>query len=736
MEAKFSFNEIDSVTNQLKETSDMILCYSYTDNYIFFGTVKGAIHIIEIDNNEGMQFGPYNQPIKDIFSQNDSFAYVSQSKVALLNKKTCKESFSLSSNSFEKVLIWSNYLGNLSLVCASATTLSIIQKGWVNTNVKQLKCSFEYIQSIKINGNLVCVLDSKEAKILNLTTEEVLFTAKLDNGQGHFHWMTSESLLFSTGLELDILKYKLNEKNNKDSIMQSEKVMLAVVPYSISSIRNKYIIFNSDDKVYMLGDKREILTSQKLFGYGKLVSSNRIESRFLFLTSHKIFIVNMPNIKEHILNLIKEFKLDQAKILIDKFNITALTELQPFIDELVKRNQFDDAATFINKSEINPSQEYFRDLISTFAENYKLHLIISHLPYIENQFLNSLIIHSLISHPELLLDYLKKYPESFVFDTNLLAKLKALGFSETLLEILLFHGQLMDALELCLNSKSEKTFELVEKSQERFAEFVRIPDFYQKIFGIDAQRALRICQKNNVELDDIINWLSSDLIIKVLSELPELNLRQEIILLDEIIAYSPEALKDLLVKFTHLTIENILEKLKLSKFDELRISLLQKLGKDEEILQILQQNFNVRVKYLKNFPELWAETLNEAKQSKDLIRKVLPYIHFYEEGLAFIQTLDFQEFNKEIQNFIMNFGQSVKLHKLSVSSAKYEKFLIFKKLFKEHSRGIYFNLGTKCSKCLKVIQEFSCLRLRKCGHHSHKDCLDKCLLCIDPSILH
>ena len=403
MEAKFTFNEIESVTFELKEISDSILCYSYTDSSIFFGTAKGAIHIIDIDQNEGMIFGPYNQPIKDIFSQGDNFAYVSLSKVALLNKKNRKESFSYSSNSFEKVSIWSTSLGNSALVCASASNLYILQKGWVNTSVKQLKYAFQSIQSIKINGHLISVIDSEKAEILNLATEEVLFSSKLEDGQGLFHWMSSESLLFTTGLGLDVLKYRGNEK---DSITLSERIMLPVVPNSISSIRSQYIIFNTE-KVYMLGIKRENLICQSLPGYGKLVSSNKIESKFLLVTSSQVFIVNLPNIKESILGLIKEFKLDQAKILIDKYYITALSDLQPFIDDLIRRNQFEDAANFIVKSGLNPDQEYSRDLISVFAQNYKLHLISAQVPYIENQFLNTLIVHSLSDHTELLINYLK-----------------------------------------------------------------------------------------------------------------------------------------------------------------------------------------------------------------------------------------------------------------------------------------------------------------------------------------
>jgi hypothetical protein len=348
--------------------------------------------------------------------------------------------------------------------------------------------------------------------------------------------------------------------------------------------------------------------------------------------------------------------------------------------------------------------------------------------------MNTLVIHSLSSHPDLLLNYLKKIPETFTLEKTLLGLIKSSGFSDGLLDILLQRNLQNDAFELCLSAGSEKTFELLEKFPDKNLEFSQVSGFYQKIFEINSEKAFKFCENRHNSTFDVLEWLSPDRIIRVLAQ-QELDLKQEEIFLDKILQNSPEELKKYLQKFRYLSIDQILEKIQDTKLDDLKVFLYQQQENKAEVLKILKINFSVRINYLKNYPELWMETLNEARESIEKTRQVLHKIHYFENALDFIKTLDFEQFDKEIRRFIMKFGSLVKLHKLSVSAARKEEFLIFKQLFEEYSKGIIFTFGSRCCKCRKEIYELSMVRLRKCGHHSHKDCLEKCTLCIDASIL-
>ena len=70
------------------------------------------------------------------------------------------------------------------------------------------------------------------------------------------------------------------------------------------------------------------------------------------------------------------------------------------------------------------------------------------------------------------------------------------------------------------------------------------------------------------------------------------------------------------------------------------------------MLQILQVNFDVRLQYLKHYPDLWPKTLLEATESVTKIKKVLGYFHYYENSLEFVAELNFKEFEPEIKEFI------------------------------------------------------------------------------------
>lgn len=146
----------------------------------------------------------------------------------------------------------------------------------------------------------------------------------------------------------------------------------------------------------------------------------------------------------------------------------------------------------------------------------------------------------------------------------------------------------------------------------------------------------------------------------------------------------------------------------------------------------MNENFDVRLAYIKYYPDLWPDTLKECKNSIQKTRKVLQYLHLYSDSLNFIKDLEFKEYEGEIKEFIKKQGKIVDIYKNSLSASKLEEFHAFQLLYKEYCRGILYNPPFVCCRC---AQPLTSARLRKCGHHSHKDCCEKCIFCIDPNFL-
>jgi hypothetical protein len=728
MGENFNFQGIaEEVTKLLAKDKDEMTAFGISDNFISFGTFNGYVHFLFLETNEGILIGPYS-PIKDISCLGDSVAYISGKQVTLYNIKNQRDTFSTTVQDPIKISICSSLLGNIALVCATIDAILIIQRGWVTTNTRTLKIRTQGIYELQAHCHLGCYADSTGVQILNLTTEEAIYETKVQRGIAKFHWMSQTTLLIVTGNSIQVLNY--TQTQNKDTISLIDKIDLDFIPLSIASFNQSNIVLLSH-KLIILNSQKEIVFSTIPPVTGHLLSNNRTNSPFFILGSNQIFKVELPNAKEKIKILVQELKFDKAYELTERFKLDYTEVLLPHIDHCMRANNFEQAAQLISQK-LSPGDKSFIKIVESFIKARKLHLIAHCIPYIEDETFNNLIFTELNDHKDLLENYLKKWPLVMLTKSSVINKIKKIGFNDILIDNFIKLGKTTEALKIALDVKSKKCFEIIDKHPETFTLFMEIPNFLSELFTLDCVAAGILCESNKMEIPKVLEWLPSELIIKFLMSYKKLDLELEKILFQELLSNNPGSLIEFVGKIKFIDLEFILNTVKNTKLDELKIFIWRKLNNEEEVAKILRENFDVRLLYIKHYPGLWKETLEEAKYSTSKTKKVIEYLHYYPDSISYIKNLDFKGYEFEIKQYIKKQGKILDIYKNSLSAAKLEEFYEFRGLFKEYCKGIAFSPPFVCCKC---AQPLTSVRLRKCGHHSHKDCFDECIFCIDPHFL-
>ena len=540
--------------------------------------------------------------------------------------------------------------------------------------------------------------------------------------------MSEKTLLVSTGITIEILSY--SQTLNKDEIILIDRICLESVPTSLASFNQSNIVLLCQNLIILNSKKETIFTTVPPIN-GKLLSNNKINSPFFLIGCNQIFRVELPNVKEQIKVLVSEFKFEKAYELTERFKLDYSEVLYPNIEYYMKLQKFEDAARLVNEK-LNHNDKFFVNVIQSFCFNHKLHLIAKSIPYIEDENLNNFILSELGEYKDLLKEFIQKWPLTMLTKSSMITKIKKLGFNDVLIDNFLKLGKTTEALKVALDVKSIKCFEILEKYPETFTLFLEIPNFLSELFALDCFTAGNLCETNHMEIPKVLEWLPSELIIKFLLQYQKLDLELEKILFEELLKYSPELLFEFINKVKFLSLDYILSIVQNSKLDSIKVHILRKLNNEAEVSKILNENFDVRLAYIKYYPDLWPDTLKECKNSIQKTRKVLQYLHLYSDSLNFIKDLEFKEYEGEIKEFIKKQGKIVDIYKNSLSASKLEEFHEFQLLYKEYCRGILYNPPFVCCRC---AQPLTSARLRKCGHHSHKDCCDKCIFCIDPNFL-
>ena len=711
----------------LARDKDEMTAFGISDDFISIGTFNGYVHFLFMNSNEGMVIGPFS-PIKDICCLGEYVAYLSGRQITLYNPKNQKEYFTIAVQDAIKVSICSNNPKLYTLVCATRNSLIGITKGWMSPNTKNFGYPVQGVSELTAHGHLACVVDFARLQVLSLTEERSYYETAVQRGYGKFHWMSNTTLIAVTGLLIEVISY--SQSSGKDELNVVDRIELECIPFSIASFNQSHIVLLSANLVILTLQKKIIFTGIPPIN-GKLLSNNKNNSPFFLAGSNQLYKVELPNIKEKIRILVHEFKFEKAYIFCEQFKIDTNEVLYPQIEYFIKLKQFEDAAQLIS-SKLQAHDKYFVQIIEKFIENNKLPLIARSIPYIDDENLNLKIFVQLNNHRELLREYIEKWPLVMLTKSSMIAKIKSLGFNDILIDNFIKLGKTTEALKIALEVKSMKCFEILNRFPETFSLFVEIPNFLPELFALDCAAAGRLCEDNHWEIKNVIDWLPPELIANFLMSYDKITQELEKILFEVLLNYFPSKLIEFANRIKYMDINFMLEALQSTNLDNVKVFLLRKLNNKEEVLQILQVNFDVRLKYLKHYPDLWPKTLLEATESVTKIKKVLGYLHYYENSLEFVAELNFKEFEPEIKEFIKRQGKILDIYQNSVNAAKIEQYRNFCILFEEYKRGVVFNPPFICCKC---AQPLTTVRLRKCGHHSHKDCFDQCIFCVDPSFL-
>lgn len=727
----FKFRAVaEEASKMLARDNDEMTAFGISEGILAFGTFNGYVHTLFLDTAEAFMLGPYS-PIKDLSALGDSIAFISGNKVVLFNCKSHRETLATTVQDAQKISICSSLLGNTALLCATTSSVMTIQKGWVTTNVKPLRMTFSNIYEILAHGHLACIAEGCKVLVINLTNDLSIYERNVQWDIGRFHWASPTDMLVILGSEIDVVKY--TQGTTQDSMEIIDNIKLDFTPFSIASFNQTNIVLLGAKLVILNANRECIFTAIPPIA-GKLLSSNKPESPFFLVGGNQIFKVELPNAKEKIKILVHEYKFEEAYEITDRFKLEVNEVLYPQIEYLLKANRYEDAAVIIN-ARLSQNDQLFNKLIQAFISEHKLHLIGHKIPYTEDESLNQKIIAHLSSHKDKLKSYLQKCPQHIITKPSILGKIKDLGIYDIVIDNFLTLGKSTEALKLALEVKSTKCFEILNLNPETFSLFIEIPNFLSVLFYLNYDLAAQLCEKNVLEPAKVIEWLPSDLIIKFLMKLEidgTITEDLEKTLFSELLMHKPEGLINFIDKARFLNMENVAEAVCKTENDEAKVHVFTKLGNEEEVRKILNRNFDVRLKYIRSFPDLWPETLIEAKDSIEKTRQVLKSLHFYNDSISFIKTLEFKDYEDEIKEFIIKQGQILGIHKNSVNATKLEEFHYFQLLYIEYCKGINFSPPFVCCRC---AQPLISVRLRKCGHHSHKDCFDKCIFCIDPCVL-
>ncbi|CAG9310983.1 unnamed protein product [Blepharisma stoltei] len=166
----------------------------------------------------------------------------------------------------------------------------------------------------------------------------------------------------------------------------------------------------------------------------------------------------------------------------------------------------------------------------------------------------------------------------------------------------------------------------------------------------------------------------------------------------------------------------------LFEIDKTKASEYFKVKKEKIKYEDLVDNFDLRLKHIGQFPELWKQTFSEAKDNFTKKKAVIGALKYHPNPVEFIQEIDIEGCDDEIKNLIMSLGSYLKAYTAASRSAKKEIPEYFKMLYEEILQPYVIDETFLCQKCAGPLEGFPFI-LRRCGHHTHKKCAETCIFC-------
>lgn len=239
-----------------------------------------------------------------------------------------------------------------------------------------------------------------------------------------------------------------------------------------------------------------------------------------------------------------------------------------------------------------------------------LYLIVMIMPIPNDDLIQENILIQLLEHKDpIILDYIiPKLPPDIVSKVIFVNTSIDKVLQGTIINYFLSANKTIEALDIALKVKSIQTFKILSEYSDTFQLFLQNPSYFSDLFDIDVNKANEVCKRYR-ELIDYEKLLENVNGAKIMSFINDLlvenpNPKLENAMFDLLLTHQPDSLSIFIESCKNLDLNQALSKCAAKKALDGQIVILKKLKRNEEIIEILMNNFSLRLKYIHHYPEL------------------------------------------------------------------------------------------------------------------------------------
>ena len=713
------------LSQELVSNNDIITTACITQRLICIGTVKGFVHIINIQSKEVTVLGPYS-PIRQVSVLENLVAFITADLVVAYDTYSDSDVFSKSLPDPTQVAVSCETWGQTAVLCSVKEKVLLLQKGWVRLTER---CIWQpgTVLALKVHFNLLCAVLQERVEFFSLSKSQVVYRVSLE-GQVLIHWMSSSTVLVSENKKVSVIEY--SQGSNSDNFTLKSCVELPSFPKSIASYNQRYILYEDGNELYLVSLEQEVIFQNTFSNIGMILSNNQNNAPFYIVSKNNILKVQPQTTDQKLQNLLNNKNFKQAYELAKRYQMPSEPILKDYIQHSIESKDFETATELVN--ELPSTSQYWTHLVEKFLEHNLVHLIASKIPESTSPSTLVSIVKQLIRNQRTseLIQFMQKWPYSIISYTDLIKDLKDNGFTKLLLEIYERTGNYKEALNLCLQENSEHTFTLLENHLSLLQTFIETQDLNQ-LFCINKTKTTQLLKDKAayVPFETIAKKVKGKPALEFFCSLLEEKNTSELqnIIFELLLENNPESVPKFLKEASLLDLETSLLKAKQRGNSEAEFLVLQKLGMQDQCKEILEKDFEVRVKYIKDYPSFWDLTLAQGLDDLTKTQQVLCALKYHNSPSEFVASADLRGCDSQVKELIHSKGTHYKLSTNAASSFKVENFSLFHQLCDSMKKGLSLTGNEVCKVCSKALE--GKIAYRYCKHHTHLECSKNCCEC-------
>lgn len=716
------------ITKELNEIGDVITCAHSSKDYLALGTQQGFIHILDIVNRIVSMIGPYAY-IKHISALENLLAFLTPEEVVVYDMEEEGENLRFSVSNYELVAVCGKHGPKAGVICGSDTELVGVTRGWLRTSAIAIKVKVEGLKDLKVHFHLLCVLDRTALKVYRLESEQLLWSfPMLTYDHLVFYWISAENLAIISDDNFSLVKYV----NSGAGTFETVKTMtIPSVPCSMGGFNQKYLVYVDRAVLYMIDIERVDVVKAELPFPGLLVTSSRKNAPFFIIGRDRLAKVNPQSAHEKVLCLLKQGEFREGILVAQQYSVHIDRALQEYLEYSFKNEELAGVIKLVR--EIMLPQKLYTGIVNSFIERSRVNEVILDVP--PESVDKARVLKLLIAEGDsgVIDGIVQKWPIDFFLTDEVAELLINTGFERCIIELHLKTKHQERALLVALSSHSHESFNLLENYPTLSEFFVINKQSINSLFEVNREKAADYFIANRVVIgiNTVISSVSESLIAPYITSVIRLENNEEIetqVLHILLVTNS----MDLPFFITNAKFLNLNEALRMAKkysAAESQFLILKRLGLTEEAQAILAKDFEIRLKYIKGYPDLWPLTFAQAMENPHLIPIVLEQLKYHSNPIEFLDQISLTGTRAEMLGLIESIKTHQKLYSASSKAFKHEITELFNELCKEQSAPIIAAQPLICGVCLQPLT--GAIYIRKCGHHSHASCSPSCLFCKD-----